>query len=193
MDRLLQTSALLIEVQPEHSCSFPRLESNAFSAVVAIHELTPPAVSLRIQHRELCSTTLAGIADVDHERRAASRVAARRAPVVVLRVVAGYVVALGPESFDECIARPSLECESAGFDALYKWRTRDKCFVGLADFVVGRLDAAIEDGARLPFVFTAFVFISSAVSRVGGKEAQLPQLDQGICFLFSKKAVNVYD
>ena len=111
----------------------------------------------------------------------------------MLRVVAGHVIALSPESFDECIARPSLECQRTRFDALHQRRTRDERFIGLADFVVGRLDAAIEDGARLPFVFTAFVFISSAVSRVGGEEAQLPQLDQGICFLFSKKAVNVYD
>jgi hypothetical protein len=75
----------------------------------------------------------------------------------VLRVVAGHVVALSPESFNKGIARPSLECESSGFDALYQRRTRDECFVGFADFVIGGLDAAIEDSARLPFVFAMSV------------------------------------
>lgn len=75
----------------------------------------------------------------------------------MLRVVAGHVVALCPESFDEGIARPSLECESTGFDALYEWRTRNERFIGFADFVVGCLSATVEDSARLPFVFAAFI------------------------------------
>ena len=78
----------------------------------------------------------------------------------MLRVVAGYVVALGPESFDECIARPSLECERTRFDALHQRRTRDERFIGLADFVVGSLDATIEDSARLPFVFAVFTLLA---------------------------------
>jgi len=191
MDRLLQSSALIVEVQPKYSCSLPRLKRNALPTVVAIHKLTPSAVFLRVQHRELCSATLASIADVDHECRTASRVAARRAPVVVLRVVARDVIALSPESFDERIARPSLECESTGFDALYQWRTRDKCFVGLADFVIGSLNATVEDGARLPFVFTALIS-SACLYRISVANMPLPQLDQGICFLSSEKAVNVY-
>ena len=78
----------------------------------------------------------------------------------MLRVVAGHVVALCPESFDEGIARPSLECESTGFDALYEWRTRNERFIGFADFVVGCLDATMEDSARLPFVFAAIVSLA---------------------------------
>lgn len=74
----------------------------------------------------------------------------------MLRVVAGHVIALGPQSFDEGIARPSLECESTGFDALYEWRTWNERFIGFADFVVGRLNATMKDGARLPFVFATF-------------------------------------
>lgn len=160
MDCFLQPSALLVEVQPKHGCSFPRLESNAIPTIIAIYKLTPPAVCLRVEHRELCPATLARIANVDHERRATSRVAACRAPVVVLRVVAGHVIALSPESLDECIARPSLECESTGFDALYKRRTRDERFIGFANFVVGRLNAAMKDSARLPFVFADSILLA---------------------------------
>lgn len=160
MYRLLQTPAILVKIEPEYSCSLPRLECNTLSAIVAIHELTPSAVFLRIQHRELSPATLARIADVDHERRAASRLTASRAPVVVLRVVAGHVVPLSPESFDEGIARPSLERESAGFDALHEWRTRNERFVGLADVVIGGLNATIEDSARLPFVFAVFTLLA---------------------------------
>lgn len=78
----------------------------------------------------------------------------------MLRVVTGHVVALSPESFDEGIARPSLECESPGFDALYQWRARNERFIGFADVVVGRLNAAVEDGAGPPFVFAAFVLLA---------------------------------
>ncbi len=78
----------------------------------------------------------------------------------MLRIVAGHVVSLSPESFDECIARPSLECERTRFDALHQRRTRDERFIGLADFVVGSLDATIEDSARLPFVFAVFVLLA---------------------------------
>ena len=78
----------------------------------------------------------------------------------MLSVVAGHVVALSPESFDERIARPSLECESSRFDALYEWRTWNERFIGLADLVVGGLDATVEDSARLPFVFATFVLLA---------------------------------
>ena len=78
----------------------------------------------------------------------------------------GHVIALGPESFDEGIARPSLECESTGFDALHEWRTRNERFIGFADFVVGRLDVTVEDSAWLPFVFADFISLASASSPV---------------------------
>lgn len=78
----------------------------------------------------------------------------------MLRVVTGHVVALSPESFDEGIARPSLKRKSPGFDALHEWRTRDERFVGPADFVIGGLNATVEDGAGLPFVFTVFTLLA---------------------------------
>jgi hypothetical protein len=78
----------------------------------------------------------------------------------VLCIVTRRIVALSPESLDECIARPPLESEGTGLDALDQWRTRNERFVGLADVVVGLFNTAVEDGAGLPFVFATIILLA---------------------------------
>lgn len=66
--------------------------------------------------------------------------------------MAGDIVSLRPQTFDESARRPALEGESAGFDALDQWRARDHGFVGFAHVAIGAFDAAVKDCGGLPFV-----------------------------------------
>jgi hypothetical protein len=73
---------------------------------------------------------------VNHETGHAPMGFGAHGPVVVVRVVATSIVALGPEFFDEDEGFPALEAAGAVFDALGGMVARESRFVRVTDFSI---------------------------------------------------------
>lgn len=94
----------------------PRFQLRFF--LPTLQKPTPPGIDRHTQAREIRSPTGTVTIEVDHER--AGAVAAARdgaGPVIVVLVVAGGVVALGPHALDVQVWAPALEGAGAGLDA----------------------------------------------------------------------------
>ena len=167
MDRLPIPPPLGVEILPKHRRPLPRLERHTFNTPLTLNKLTPPPIPRRRYPRKIRPATLTVRlrGKIHHERARAPAGLGRRGPVVVVRVVARRVVALGPEAFDESFLRPALETEGAGFDALDCGVAVYEGFFGFADRVVGGFLAGVEDCGGLPFLGTGEV----VSGRVGGK------------------------
>ena len=154
MNSLPHSPPLLIKIQPKDSSALPRPKRNPLplSIFITLNKRTPlPALPL--QHRKLRPTPLAPLrltSQVNHKTRSAPTISPRRTPIVVLSIVPGDVVALGPQALDVSVGRPALEGQGAGFDALHERRAREEGFVGFAHVGVCAFGGAGVDCRGLP-------------------------------------------
>lgn len=105
------------KILPEHRIALDRLERDPFYLLllpvlsfVALQEPTPFLPSRHLQPREVRAPALAIRVEIDHKRAQPIPASGQRArPVIMVPVVAGCIVALGPHALDENIRAPALE------------------------------------------------------------------------------------
>lgn len=107
----------------------------------------------------------------------------------MVRIVPGDVIPLRPEALDVRFARPALEGEGAGLDALDEGVAVDEGFVGFADLVVGLFDAAVEDCGGLPFGGAALQVRWKG--KLGFGDADERDCYEMVGFCFAEEAVDV--
>lgn len=110
MPRLQIPTPIRPQILPKDGIPLHRPKRNPLRLILTLHKPTPLLIPRPPEPRKIRATTRTLVPEIHHERTgtvAAARTRTR--PVIVVPVVAGGVVALGPHALDVQVRSPALE------------------------------------------------------------------------------------
>jgi hypothetical protein len=138
------------QVLPEDGAPLDRLKRDSLRFLIAIKPLTPLYPSRwNLQSREIGAAPNAVCVQVHHERAYAVSLPPSAGPVIVMRIVTGWTVTLGPHLFDVHKGSVALEGLGAAREALDgSVEVGEKCDLGVANMRFELGGVSVVNGRR---------------------------------------------